>query len=418
MKLLVKGWTEIPHSYAIVNCFQLVHLQKKYGNQQLEIYTEEMPYYRKEWEQKKQKIYPDEYYTILNSFKKWNGEKVDLVYNITFPYNIDLVGNIPKCVFYTSEFSILEPSYFSCTSETLDTRDKLVDYFSDNPNLYFTSPSEWSSRGVAGFDVPRMRNVTITHGVDIDIFKPLNDQNKRSQIRKKYGFKDSDIVMVNIGAMTGNKGILLILFALNKLVNEYKHKNYKLLLKGMQDLYTTKEFLSNYIQIMISNKMITKDQINNLLENHIVFLDNTLSFKMMNNLYNACDLYISPYIAEGFNLAPLEALASGLPVIISSHGSTHEYITQLYESGGNKGFIHQLQTQTNTLSDGKRQLAINAQVLPEDILAIEQEILELKDCEVRYEKSTEMRECINASYSWNVVAELLYDYFLEIIQDS
>jgi hypothetical protein len=67
----------------------------------------------------------------------------------------------------------------------------------------------------------------------------------------------------------------------------------------------------------------------------------------MNNLYNACDLYISPYIAEGFNLAPLEALASGLPVIISSHGSTHEYITQLYESGGNKGFIHQLQTQTN-----------------------------------------------------------------------
>ena len=43
MRLLVQGWFNIPHSYAIVNCFQLVHLYKNY-KEKVEIYIEEMEY--------------------------------------------------------------------------------------------------------------------------------------------------------------------------------------------------------------------------------------------------------------------------------------------------------------------------------------------------------------------------------------
>ena len=31
LSILFCGWINIPHSYAIVNCFQLVHLYKNYG---------------------------------------------------------------------------------------------------------------------------------------------------------------------------------------------------------------------------------------------------------------------------------------------------------------------------------------------------------------------------------------------------
>ena len=50
LKILFRGWIEIPHSYACVNCFQLVHFYKKYHNK-VDIYVEEMPYFRKEWNQ-------------------------------------------------------------------------------------------------------------------------------------------------------------------------------------------------------------------------------------------------------------------------------------------------------------------------------------------------------------------------------
>lgn len=44
-------------------------------------------------------------------------------------------------------------------------------------------------------------------------------------------------------------------------------------------------------------------------------------------LYNACDLYVSPYRAEGFNLPPLEAAACGLPILVTKGGATDDYFT-------------------------------------------------------------------------------------------
>tara|TARA_B100000965_G_C19017406_1_gene509470 strand:+ start:55 stop:294 length:240 start_codon:yes stop_codon:yes gene_type:complete len=42
-------------------------------------------------------------------------------------------------------------------------------------------------------------------------------------------------------------------------------------------------------------------------------------------LYNITDCYVSPYRAEGFNLTPLEAAASGIPIIVTKGGSTDDY---------------------------------------------------------------------------------------------
>ena len=44
LNILIIGWFNIPHSYAIVNCFQTIHLLKKY-NQKLNIYIKEYKYF-------------------------------------------------------------------------------------------------------------------------------------------------------------------------------------------------------------------------------------------------------------------------------------------------------------------------------------------------------------------------------------
>ena len=41
--------------------------------------------------------------------------------------------------------------------------------------------------------------------------------------------------------------------------------------------------------------------------------------------YNTCDIFVFPSLAEGFGLPPLEAMACGVPTVISDCGGVREY---------------------------------------------------------------------------------------------
>jgi glycosyltransferase involved in cell wall biosynthesis len=47
----------------------------------------------------------------------------------------------------------------------------------------------------------------------------------------------------------------------------------------------------------------------------------------MAQLYQAADAYVSLYLAEGFNLPALEAIACGLPLICTKGGPTDDFTT-------------------------------------------------------------------------------------------
>jgi glycosyltransferase involved in cell wall biosynthesis len=400
LKVLFQGWTEIPHSYSMVNCFQLVHLYKNFKDK-LEIYIEEQPYFREEWNKSKKLVYTQEYNTIIKSLPKWRGEKIDVIYSITYPYNIKIVdSSVPKCVFYTSEFSWLDQTYFG---PNYDNKAQVIEYVRQNKNLYFTSPSLWSARGMELLGVEKKQNRIITHGVDRTIFKV--DKSKRSEVRKHYKIKDDDILMINIGAMTQNKGIVQILQALNVLVNVKGQRQYKLLLKGTGDLYTSKGFLEAYIQGLQRENLVSKVQMDNLLDNHIIFSDKTLSYERINDLFNASDLYLSPYLAEGFNLTVLESLSAGLSVLVPETGSTKEYINDLYENGG-ETFINKVKSQVLVFENGMMQNNIRVDDLVDSI-----ELLKLSGDVSDHER---LAEYIEENYSWNKVSKMLYEYFREI----
>jgi glycosyltransferase involved in cell wall biosynthesis len=422
MKILFKGWTKIPHSYSIVNGFQLIHLYKNFKDN-LEIYVEEMPYYKEEWHNRKKDFFNNEYTQILQNLKKWNGEEVDLIYSITYPYDITIDIDIPiekrtkKCVFYTSEFGGLTPVYFKINDGfILDTNEKMKNFLIENKNLYFTGPSEWSIQGMTQYGLPNTRNKLITHGVDTTIFFKKNDNDKtRNEIRNFYGVKDTDFLLMNIGAMTRNKGIIHILFTLHKLVNIKKLKQFKLLLKGMGDLYETKSFLEHYFNEFSKSGIINKDQITNLLTNHIIFTDKTLSYENINNLFNAADLYISPYLAEGFNLTVLEALASGCNILVPKTGSTKEFVENIRINGG-YSFVHYVDSKIDG-QDEIKQNSISIDDLVDIIDANEtvmKEVWKTQNINQKYER---MRNYINENYSWNYVAKELMKYFSEIINN-
>ena len=57
----------------------------------------------------------------------------------------------------------------------------------------------------------------------------------------------------------------------------------------------------------------------------IILISKNLTLKELSELYGSCDAYVSPYRAEGFNIPSLEAAACGIPVILTSGGSTDDY---------------------------------------------------------------------------------------------
>jgi glycosyltransferase involved in cell wall biosynthesis len=458
IRVLFEGWVNIPHSYAIVFCFQLIHLYKNFSDK-IDIYIREMPYYNPAWNNNKKLVYTEEYNTILSNLKIWNGEDVDLIYRQTFPYNITVTEqnkNTPKCVFYTSEFGCIDPTYFTVAKppELPAIDDNYIKQYLDAfSNIHFTSPSIWSSKGILKYMSNNNtnntnntntntnntnRNQIITHGVDTSIFHKLQgDDNleKRTQIRKRYSVTENDILMINIGSMTANKGMMLMISALNILVNQKGQKQFKLLLKGSTDLYQSKQFLQIYFNELINNKLMTQDELNYLLDyNHIIFTEKTLSFNVINEIYNAADLYLSPYLAEGFNLTVLEALSSGLKVVVPETGSTREFIRDIYQNGGYP-YITYVKSDIKNNQNGDFSININEDTLlkvnlsdfngnfkiSNDITLLNlvdtllQNQLKLKDTvsELAYER---MRFYIDTNYSWKQVSEMLYNYFVEIVK--
>lgn len=427
LRVLFEGWRLLQHSYGQVTAFQLVHLWKLYGpngkyGHKIDFYVTEAPYYNPNWINTQKLVYSEEYNNILKNLKEYNDEPIDIIYRQTYPYNINVTESdkdIPKCIFYTSEFATLNNAYFTLEKPSdldLSQYDEYISLFLRQfNNIYFTSPSVWSSKGMIKYldnTDHSPRNRIITHGVDTTIFYKHTTDIVRKDIRKAYNIKESDILLMNIGAMTTNKGILLILEALHNLVNKLKKTQYKLLLKGSGDLYQCKEFLEAYFIQFKQKGVMSQNDIDNLY-NHIIFTNKTLSYSKINDLYNAADLYISPYLAEGFGMTMLEALAAGLNVLVPRSGSTCEYMNDIYMNGG-ESYIFYVYSNVSVDPNGLCQNNITMNNLMSTLLINETNIKKIKSNKV-YKT---MKNYIEKDYSWYRVGELLYQYLHDIVNNN
>ncbi len=57
----------------------------------------------------------------------------------------------------------------------------------------------------------------------------------------------------------------------------------------------------------------------------IIYIDDSMSEEEIAALYRACDVFVSPYRGEGFSLPTLEAMACGLPVVVTRGGATDDF---------------------------------------------------------------------------------------------
>ncbi len=183
------------------------------------------------------------------------------------------------------------------------------------------------------YDIPKERITTIHNGVTLDEFSLSTNsdkENARVQTLKQYGFEKNKKLLLFVGG------------------GAYKRKGFRFLLRALP--YISKEVVIVAICKNISEEdrqFLSKIDVNERVK--VVNYVQDISI-----LYRAADIYVLPTIYDPFPLAVLEAMASGLPVVVSSLTG----ITDIIDDGKN-GIIINDPSDDVELSNGINILAEN-----------------------------------------------------------
>jgi glycosyltransferase involved in cell wall biosynthesis len=176
------------------------------------------------------------------------------------------------------------------------------------------TPSRWSALAFERFGLPRERIHVVPHGIDPAMFRP--DAPSRVATRHELGLAPDTFVFLNVGAMTDNKGIDLLLDAFARVAE--RRPATRLVLKGSDAVYGS--------QALLRRKLDALDEaLRRRVVDRLTYIGRTLSMADLAALLRAADCYVSPYLAEGFNMPVLEAAACGVPVICTAGGATDDF---------------------------------------------------------------------------------------------
>jgi len=146
--------------------------------------------------------------------------------------------------------------------------------------------------------------------VTIDsIYHTLRDIDAISHIKKKYEIQDKFILYV--GTLEPRKNIPRLIQAYRKLILENKIKH-QLVIVGKKGWSYQEIF--NMVERLDSN-----------VRKKVIFTG-YVPEEELPLLYNAADLFVYPSLYEGFGIPPLEAMACGVPVIVSNVSSLPEVV--------------------------------------------------------------------------------------------
>ena len=387
--ILIQGWIKYPHSYSIVNIYQIIALSRLGG---VKIYLKEELPYKESWVEFTNLtdiIITREEQEILDNVERWDGKKeVDMIYRITYPFDIsNKVSNIPmKCpivLFYTSEFQIFRQGNFS--SGTRKTFFELC----NSQQILPVTPSNWSAMSMIR---ENFKPLVIPHGVDTSKYFPISNE-ERFNFRNDCDIPQNAFVFLNVGAMTSNKNIKGIIKAFYRV--SHTNDDIYLVLKGLGNLYDCQTNINNAVKELKKEKIIQKDYWKQI-KSKIVYLDDLFGYKDMCKLYNMADCYVSPYMGEGFNLPVLEAVACGIPVIIPEGGATDDFTT--------KEFALYPFTTSYKLNTGEYILVVNDLSLQEMMVQV------IRNENFRIDARIQGPKYVNSKFTWNHVAETIYNF--------
>ena len=140
----------------------------------------------------------------------------------------------------------------------------------------------------------KAKKIVYVPGVGVDLTRFQNMKIDRTDKRKELGIKQEDILLLSVGELNKNKNHEMVIRALAQISNPKLHymiAGQGCLLEYLKDLAT---------KLGIADKV------------HLLGYRTDVA-----SLYYCSDIYVLPSIREGLNVSLMEAMASGLPCIVS-----------------------------------------------------------------------------------------------------
>ncbi len=149
--------------------------------------------------------------------------------------------------------------------------------------------------------------ITVVYEAANPIFQPMDREEARKQVRLRYGVDGPYILFVS--TIEPRKNVPTLIRAVWQLIDCYKEDVHLILAGGKGWLYEDAFAMVDSLR----------------LDDRVHFVGRVSSDDLL-YLYNAAELLAHPAFYEGFGLPPLEAMACGLPVVVSNVASLPEVV--------------------------------------------------------------------------------------------
>jgi len=191
-------------------------------------------------------------------------------------------------------------------------------------DLFACDSDEVSRRARALVGYPQDRIVQFPWGVDVSAFSPGED---RLRLRNRLGWQDCFLI-ISTRALEPNYGVDIVLEAFSRAL----HRDPK-------------------VRLVLAGDGSQAEQIrccaNDLNLSSFVYFAGMISQAEMPSYLRAADLYVSCAYSDGSSVSLLEAMACGLPVVVTDRPSNREWVIQgengwLAKAGSSASFAQAL----------------------------------------------------------------------------
>lgn len=237
---------------------------------------------------------------------------------------------------------------------TLNTAKKIIALTQENKKQY------------ASLGVPENKIEIVPNGIDYEKFGNLT---KSKDLVEKIG--NPDKVILFVGRLLKYKGAQYIIKAIPEIIKDYP--NTKFIFVGEDQGYK-KKLLDLAKNLDVFDKCVFTGKVDeeSLLE-----------------YYSIADVFILPSTGEGFGLVVLEAIASGIPVILANEGGLKHILSEI------GGYPIDM-----------------TKYIPEQIAENVKHVF--SDTDVKMEIAKQ-KEVIKRDYTWKRVAEMIEKAYNEVI---
>jgi glycosyltransferase-like protein len=200
-----------------------------------------------------------------------------------------LVDAVVRTVHHVDDFR--SPSLIACQERSIAAPDHV---------LVVSDP--WIARLRDEFGV---RAQCVPNGVDAERFRPPRDARERHAARAAADL-DGELAILTVGGIEPRKGSLTLLRAFAAAREALPERRPVLLVAGGATLFDHRDEIDRFHAL--------RERLD--LDGSVRVLG-PVSDAQLDDLYRAADVFALPSVKEGFGLAVLEALAAGLPAVVS-----------------------------------------------------------------------------------------------------